>query len=927
MQKQLLFIIAFCIPLFVLSKPDIVFDENTDCINIESQLWIYEDYYHSFDAEEIIKQNLFKSFTQNKSSNTNLGFSQSAYWTYITVYNPYDDQKQLYLEVAPPHLNKFELYILNNNKISERFNHSQYHRDSSNTLPHRYILCPIKIKPKATVKLLMYFSNKGENIFFQPKLWEANNFIAHDTKRNLSTGLIFGVIGILLIVSLYLAIVSKQIPCINYLFYSVPTFIVLLNIEYVTFALPDSFGLFSADLSVIIFSLLSCIFLLHFYENTRLNIEKIPSKPLLSRVLKLFGTILLLLSFFGDNLKLFSSIGMALFIPITLLYILIKSSIKTYKSATSFNIIFLGTFLASSAGFIIFILRRLSVVSNNFLTEHALLYGLAIQEVVFFLIVLEIYRKNQLQTSAKLEKNSQLVEQQKLDLQIALSNLEKLSLIAKETENCIVIFNNRAQVIWINDSFTRIYNKTLFDIQDNNSLFSNIYSAKNKVYYENCLAQKQSIKFEAQLLTENNEIRWSQITLTPSLGADGEVYEIIAIEADITDIKQMQIMLHKAKEKAEEASRLKTAFLSNMSHELRTPLNGIIGFSDLILDKHSLDPKLNKFLMLIKENGLHLLDLICNLLDVSKIEAGSMSVDNKSFTPIDIINDIYKKAENTVKQEKPQLALFKECDTPDLEIFSDRNKIKQVLLNFLSNAIKFTHNGHIKIGFKSTDKHYSFYIEDTGIGIDEAAAEVIFMRFRQSDDSATREYGGVGIGLTICAGIAKLLNCKVDFTSNKGAGTTFYFNIPKTDINQKSQPQSQSRMFDYSILENAKILTVMETESDFNLIESKVSQYKALSFFAKNGKDAVFRLQKGMNPDIVIIELQPSDTNSIEVVEQIRHVRTQIGIIGIASISTESEVTLAINAGCNAVLGKPPETENLVITIAELLQKKKKGKN
>lgn len=247
-----------------------------------------------------------------------------------------------------------------------------------------------------------------------------------------------------------------------------------------------------------------------------------------------------------------------------------------------------------------------------------------------------------------------------------------------------------------------------------------------------------------------------------------------------------------AKEKAEESDRLKSVFLSTMSHELRTPLNAIIGFSDFITSKPDEDQENVELAGIIKKSGIHLLGIVESMFEITLIDAGQIKVEKSDFLLIRFIKDF----ENDLKYEKVKLGkedLSVSFNTsnlnPDLAISSDYNKLKQILLNLFRNALIFTEKGSINfwceesIGYNQS--YFKFFVQDTGIGIPEDKLEIIFEMFRQVDDSNSRKYGGLGIGLTVVKKMVELLGGEIGVDSTLGVGSTFYFTIP-TSITYQS---------------------------------------------------------------------------------------------------------------------------------------------
>ncbi len=296
---------------------------------------------------------------------------------------------------------------------------------------------------------------------------------------------------------------------------------------------------------------------------------------------------------------------------------------------------------------------------------------------------------------------------------------------------------------------------------------------------------------ERYVLNENENTRkngervWVAWTNRPIRDDNGRIVEVLSVGTDITARKVAEDRLKRtleelgaAKERAEVADRLKSAFLATMSHELRTPLNSIIGFTGIILQGYAgpLTDEQSKQLNMVRKSANHLLSLINDVLDISKIEAGQLQV---SFEPFDLNAAI----EHTLLSTRPAaerkgLSLSLSVE-PDVNIIvSDRRRVEQILLNLLSNAIKFTEKGGVSVGCRRTDGFVTVSVTDTGIGIQEKDMGALFTAFQQIDTGTTRKYEGTGLGLHICKRLVRLLGGEIYVESTWGAGTTFSFSLP-----------------------------------------------------------------------------------------------------------------------------------------------------
>ncbi len=277
---------------------------------------------------------------------------------------------------------------------------------------------------------------------------------------------------------------------------------------------------------------------------------------------------------------------------------------------------------------------------------------------------------------------------------------------------------------------------------------------------------------------KNGELYWEWATIASIKNEKGITTNFISINEDINSKKQMETELFKAKEKAEENDRLKSAFLANMSHEIRTPLNCILGFAELLTDPDAEAGQRAEYAQLIETSGNNLLSIINDILDISKIEAGQVEVKKTVFSAKKMIQIIHKEFEWKAAEKGVQLRLGPTLPDNDLLVESDEIKIRQVLTNFIGNALKFTDKGYIEIGCKIARHEIQFYVTDTGIGIPEKYQKHLFDRFRQVETTPTRKYGGNGLGLAISKNLIELLGGTIGVESEPEKGSTFFFTLP-----------------------------------------------------------------------------------------------------------------------------------------------------
>lgn len=283
-----------------------------------------------------------------------------------------------------------------------------------------------------------------------------------------------------------------------------------------------------------------------------------------------------------------------------------------------------------------------------------------------------------------------------------------------------------------------------------------------------------------QVIDRHNNIAWHSTSKLPLKDREGKIIGIMGIGRDITQWVKGQKALRKSKLTAEKADQLKTAFLSNFTHEIRTPLNGILGFSQYLKQTLRAEHKGHKYIDFILRNGKRLLYLISDIIDLSRIESGEINLLKKEFSLNDIMNQLEQSTIKLLashKKNRIKLELKKGLDDEKCIFYSDDSRIKQILYNLLNNAVKFTNKGKISFGYTANKKALSFFVRDTGIGIDSKHLKVIFESFRQVDNSKSRQYEGAGLGLTISQGLVKLLDGEIHVKSELGKGTEFSFTI------------------------------------------------------------------------------------------------------------------------------------------------------
>ncbi len=349
----------------------------------------------------------------------------------------------------------------------------------------------------------------------------------------------------------------------------------------------------------------------------------------------------------------------------------------------------------------------------------------------------------------------------------------------KSVNECVSITDLNDKILFVNESYLRTYGYQRDELIGKQ--ISIIRSPNNPHELVNEILPATKLGgWTGELLNMKKDGSEFPIHLSTKLINDkaGKPLGLIGVATDITEQKLFEKELIGAKERAEESDRLKSSFLANMSHEVRTPLNSIIGFSELLADPDFEDDQKNEFISHIITSGNNLLNIISDIMDISKLESGEIKIRNKKINVHNYISNVEGQFALLVKEKNLELTHTHPLGSEETVIFADPDRLRQIFNNLMSNAIKFTANGKIEIGYQPIGKMVEFCVKDTGIGIPEEYQKKIFERFRQVDDEVNRKYGGNGLGLCISKNLVELMGGKMRLVSEPGVGSEFHFTLP-----------------------------------------------------------------------------------------------------------------------------------------------------
>ena len=478
----------------------------------------------------------------------------------------------------------------------------------------------------------------------------------------------------------------------------------------------------------------------------------------------------------------------------------------------------------------------------------------------------------------------------------------------------------------INNDFRYIYrNREAY----NRDLYKNDPVGKNDFdFYPPIVAEKKRQE-DIQVATSGKGMHWTVegkdrngnliILDKRKIRVDGDELSspmIVSIEWDVTELEMMKRELLSSKEKAEMSDSLKSAFLANMSHEIRTPLNAIVGFSHLIAESDDAEER-KTYYNIVNANNERLLQLINEILDLSKIESGTIEF---SFGPASLHNLCREVHDAHIFRTPQGVSLVYEPSDEGLVIETDKNRVFQVISNLIGNAVKFTKEGSICYGYKLVDNQIVFHVTDTGTGIEPEKVGRVFERFAKLNNHAQ----GTGLGLSICKSIVERLGGKISVSSEFGKGTTFTFTLPYTvaesvsvDSEKKNGDETSEGMSSAANTRHACILVAEDTDSNFDLLEAILGKEHRI-IRAHDGMEVVTMFDE-VKPDLILMDIKMPNLDGLEATKIIRELSATVPIIAQSAFAYEQDRKAAKEAGCNDFIAKPIVDDKLKAMIHKWL--------
>lgn len=542
---------------------------------------------------------------------------------------------------------------------------------------------------------------------------------------------------------------------------------------------------------------------------------------------------------------------------------------------------------------------------------------------MFLKYALRTFESNRRHTLALEEQRAELADTN-LRLREKSEQARRLAAVAQHANDSVILIGQDGRISWVNSAFSRI---TGFSAREavgrRPGEVLNSSETSDEVIRRLIDVREKGLPYRGEVLNRRKDGKeiWVETNQVPVLNANGSVEVVVAVERDVTQAREQAAEMEEARRAAEDGARVKEEFLATMSHEIRTPMNGVIGMARLLtetdLDK---DQRLYSETILSSANAL--MGLINDVLDLSKLDAGRVELSVVDFSLLDCFESTLQFLRPQAEQKRVKLELSIDPQVPD-RLRGDDRRLRQILLNLVGNAIKFTEIGSVHVSVSSQDlgeggQQLIFSIADTGIGIPADKLDHIFTRFSQADAATTRKFGGTGLGLTISRKLTEAMDGSISVSSELGKGTCFTVTVllDRAHKEDAEQPQAKAeKAEDTAVFAGLRLLVAEDNKVNRLVIQKYLRSLPIQLEFAFDGHDAVSKTLSG-DPDLVFMDMSMPVMSGLEATREIRATALrQPVIIALTANAFDSDRVACLDAGMDGFLTKPVGRSELLQVI------------
>ena len=747
------------------ATPDLSVNPIIESYALGPHTWFYEDTNGQLTFADISDNHFRGQWQKSEQESLSFGYTGSVYWFRLSLANDTADLQKRLLEIAYPVLDYIDIFILRDQRLLERHEFGDQLPFASRPVDHANFVIPLDLPAQSQTQIYLRVKT-GSSMQVPLQLWNYEALVERDQNELIASGLYFGAMLIMTLYNLMLFFALRDRNFLYYVVYVISMAMLIFGIKGYSFKYLWPEASAWNDQSLVVSLAFTVVFACAF---TQSFLQVTQHRPMLSKILTfhmLVGSVCAITAFIIPyRLAITSTILMALSSILCCFTIGIVrwrdrcEAVRYYLLAWSFML----------GGGAVLAMNKFGVLPNNFFTQNAAQIGSSIE-----VVLLSIALANQMNTERHLR---QLAQEETLFAQMsAMESLKQYQELYDNAIQGLFIIDAEGSFTKANPSVGRILGidtDAPLDSQQPAKLERYFPDIRDLISTPEHQRKDESKRMKGQ--REDGSAVWIVLTLRAVVNDDDGTHHFEGSMVDITESIEKEAALRE-RETAESTAKAKSEFLATMSHEIRTPMNGVLGMVEM-LKGTKLDFHQNRYVSTIYHSGQALLGVINDILDYSKIENNKLEVEKISVDLLEVVDECVSVFSNLCEEKNLPLYVDLDPSIPS-RIFSDPTRIRQILLNLLSNAFKFTERGYVYIKIDQLEgQQVKIAVQDTGIGLDQTAQSKLFQSFSQADSSTTRKYGGTGLGLAISKQLAELMGGEIGVKSQQGNGSTFWFTV------------------------------------------------------------------------------------------------------------------------------------------------------